>query len=139
MRFRTGLRYAEHVSGRLTTGRAAAIGIGQGGILGLIWGLLFSLFFTTTTGGFFGVLAFSVAVGLVFGGIAGAVSHAATGGRRDFDSVGETVADLYEVRVDDGFAGEAERLIARMPSRSRSSLPGRRWPRSSRSPASGPS
>jgi hypothetical protein len=56
MRFRTGLRYVEHVSGRLTTGRAAVIGIGQGGMLGLIWGLLFSLFFTTTTGGFFGVI-----------------------------------------------------------------------------------
>jgi hypothetical protein len=113
----TGLRYVEQVSGRVTTGRAALIGIGQGAVLGLFWGLLFSLFFTTTTGSFLGVLAFSVVVGVVFGGIVGAVSHSATNGRRDFGSGAQTRADRYEVQVDDGFADEAERVLARMPSR----------------------
>jgi hypothetical protein len=113
----TGLRYVEQVSGRLTTGRAALTGIGQGGVLGLFWGLLFSLFFTTDTGSFLGVLAFSVVVGVVFGGIVGAVSHSATNGRRDFGSVAQTRADRYEVQVDDGYADEAERVLARMPSR----------------------
>ena len=113
----TGLRYVEQVSGRLTTGRAAADRDRAGRLLGLFWGLLFSLFFTTTAGSFFGVLAFSVAVGVVFGGLVGAVSHMATNGRRDFGSVAETRADRYEVQVDDGFADEAERLLARMPSR----------------------
>jgi hypothetical protein len=101
----------------LTTGRAAVTGIGQGAVLGLFWGLLFSLFFTTDTGSFFGVLAFSVVVGIVFGGLVGAVSHLMTDGRRDFGSVADTRADRYEIQVDDGFAGEAERLLARMPSR----------------------
>jgi hypothetical protein len=32
-------------------------------------------------------------------------------------SVATTHADRYEVQVDDDFAGEAERLAARMPSR----------------------
>jgi len=112
----TGLRYVEQVSGRLTTGRAALVGIGQGATLGLFWGLLFSLFFTVDTGGFFGVLAFSVVVGIVFGGLFGAISHFMTNGRRDFDSVANTRADRYEVQVDDGFAADAERLLARMPS-----------------------
>lgn len=113
----TGLRYVEQVSGRLTTGRAGLIGIGQGGVLGLLWGLLFSLIFITDTGSFFGVLAFSLVVGIVFGGIVGALTHFMTNGRRDFDSVAATRADRYEVQVDDGFADEAERLLARMPSR----------------------
>ena len=113
----TGLRYVEQVSGRLTTGRAALTGIGQGGVLGLFWGLLFSLFFTTDTGSFFGVLAFSLVVAIVFGGLVGAVSHLMTDGRRDFDSVAETRADRYEVQVDDRFADEAEQLLARMPAR----------------------
>jgi hypothetical protein len=113
----TGLRYVEQVSGRLTTGRAALIGIGQGATLGLFWGLLFSLFFTTTAGSFVGVLAFGLVVGTVFGGLIGAVSHYARDGRRDFGSVAQTRADHYEVQVDDGFAGEAERLLALMPAR----------------------
>jgi hypothetical protein len=113
----TGLRYVEQVSGRLTTGRAALTGIMQGAVLGLFWGLLFSLFFTTDTGSVFGVLAFSLVVGLVFGGLVGAAYHFMTDGRRDFDSVATTRADRYEVQVDDDSAGEAERLLARMPSR----------------------
>ena len=113
----TGLRYVEKVSGRVTTGRAALTGVGQGAMLGLFWGLLFSLFFTTDSAGFFGVLAFSVVVGIVLGGLLGAVVHVMTGGRRDFDSVAQTRADHYEVQVDDGFAGEAERLLERTPSR----------------------
>ena len=111
----TGLRYVEEVSGRLTTGRAAVSGIAQGAMLGVFWGLLFSLFFTTDTGGFFGVLAFSVVVGIVFGALFGAVSHLVTDGRRDFGSVADTRADHYEVQVDDGFAVEAETVLARMP------------------------
>jgi hypothetical protein len=113
----TGLRYVENVAGRVTTGRAALLGIGQGAMLGLFWGLLFSLFFTTTAGSFLGVLAFGVAVGVVVGGVFGAVSHYAMNGRRDFDSVAATRADRYEVQVDDAFAGEAERLLGRMPAR----------------------
>jgi heat induced stress protein YflT len=112
----TGLRYLEQVSGRVTTGRAALIGIAQGGVLGLFWGLLFSLFFTTDSGSFAGVLAFGLAVGIVFGGLVGAVSHSARDGRRDFGSVAETRADHYEVQVDEDLADEAERLLARIPS-----------------------
>jgi hypothetical protein len=113
----TGLRYVEQVGGRLTTARAAFAGIRQGAMLGLFWGLLFSLFFTVDSGGFLGVLAYGLVVGMLFGALLGAIGHYATRGRRDFASIAETRADRYEVQVDDGFAGEAERLLERMPSR----------------------
>jgi hypothetical protein len=112
----SGLRYVEQVGRRVTTGTAALTGAGQGALLGLLWGLLFGLFFTVDTGGFFGVLAYGVVIGVLFGAAFGAISHSAKGGRRDFDSVAQTRADHYEVQVDEGFAGEAEQLLARMPS-----------------------
>ena len=111
----TGLRYVEHVGGRLTIGRAALAGVGQGAMLGLFWGLLFGVFFTVDSGGFFGVLAYSLVVGMLFGAIVGGIAQYATRGRRDFVSLSQTRADRYDVQVDDGFAGEAERLLARMP------------------------
>ena len=109
----TGLRYIEQVTGRLTTGRAALIGLGYGAMLGLLWGLLFGAFFTVDSGSFAGVLVYSLAVGLVFGGIFGAVGHAALGGRRDFASASVTRADRYELQVDEQFAERAELLLSR--------------------------
>jgi hypothetical protein len=41
-------------------------------------------------------------------------SHA-TGGSRDFSSISDTRADHYEVQVDDGYASEAQRVLATMP------------------------
>ena len=113
----TGLRYIEQVGGRLTTARAALAGVARGAWLGLFWGALFGLFFTVDSGSFFGVLAYSLVVGMVFGALFGAIAHYLTRGRRDFTSIAQTRADRYEVQVDDSFAGEAERLLARMPSR----------------------
>src|SRR3954470_22234270 len=79
----TGLRYVEQVSGRLTTGRAALTGIGQGATLGLFWGLLFSLFFSLDSGGFFGLLAYSLVVGTLFGALFRAIGHYAMRGKHD--------------------------------------------------------
>jgi hypothetical protein len=113
----TGLRYIEQVAGRLTTARAALMGLGRGAMLGLFWGALFGLFFTVDSGSFFGILAYSLVVGMVFGAVFGAVAHYMTRGRRDFASVAQTRADRYEVQVDDPFGDEAERLIARLAAR----------------------
>jgi hypothetical protein len=111
----TGLRSVEQVSGRLTVGSAATAGAGQGAMLGLFWGLLFGLFFTVDSGGFFGVLAYGLVVGALFGAVIRAAGQYATHGRRDFASVSQTRPDHYEVQVDEGVAGEAERVLARMP------------------------
>jgi hypothetical protein len=111
----TGLRFVEQVTGRLTTGRAAAYGTAGGALLGLFWSLLFGVFFSVDSGSFFGVPFYSLAVGIVFGTLFGALAHVLSGGRRDFESVAETRADRYEVQVDDSLAEAAERLLAQMP------------------------
>jgi hypothetical protein len=111
----TGLRYVEQVSGRLTTGRAALSGLGYGALFGAFWGILFGAVFTTSDATFWGVLAFSILVSGVFGALVGAIAHAFTDGRHDFDSTSETRADHYEVQVEDGYATEAKRVLATMP------------------------
>ncbi|HZC19486.1 MAG TPA: hypothetical protein VE225_07225 [Rubrobacteraceae bacterium] len=54
--------------------------------------------------------------GLVFGAILGAIigliSHAASGGQRDFSSVGGMQADHYDVMADEEVAEEARRLLS---------------------------
>jgi heat induced stress protein YflT len=107
----TGLHYVETVSGRTTTGRAALTGTGEGASFGLILGLLFAALFTFDSGTFWGLLAFSIVVGAVIG----AIGHFATGGSRDFSSISDTRAHHYEVQVDDGYASEAQRVLATMP------------------------
>jgi hypothetical protein len=99
----------------VTTGRAALVGTGQGALFGLVWGLLFALLFTFDSGSFWGLLAFSVVVGAVFGALIGAISQISTGGSHDFSSTTDTRADHYEVQVDDGYANEARRVLATMP------------------------
>jgi hypothetical protein len=104
-----GLRSVEQVVGRVTTWRAALAGTGQGALIGLFVGLLFSLFFTGPE--FFGVLAYAVLGTAVFGGVFGAVAHALQGGRRDFASIGSVFADRVELQVDAEVADEARRLL----------------------------
>jgi hypothetical protein len=110
----SGLRSVEQVFGRLTIGRAALMGAGQGAWIGLFFGLLFGVFFTNAAD-FFGVVLYGVVAGTVWGSLWGAIIQYARRGRRNFASMSETRADRYEVQVDDGVAGEAERLLAQLP------------------------
>jgi hypothetical protein len=110
----SGLRYVEQVAGRMTTGRATLTGAGRGAWIGLFVGLLFTLFFNLSTGGFFGVLLYSVVSGALFGAVWFGLFHYLQRGRRDFSSVAQTQADTYEVRVDERTADRAERLLAQM-------------------------
>jgi hypothetical protein len=103
------------VSGRLTAGRAALIGVTSGALLGALWGILLGALFTVDDASFWGLIAFSILVGVVFGGLVGAISHYLTNGQRDFASSAQTRADHYEVVVDDGYATEAQRVLSTMP------------------------
>ncbi len=109
----TGLRTVERVAGRVTTARAGISGAMQGAVIGLLFAVLFGLFFTGP--GFLGLLLYAVVVGALFGAVFGALGHAALRGRRDFASISGMEAERYDVQVDGAGADEAQRLIDSMP------------------------
>lgn len=106
----TDLRTVEQVTGRVTTGRAAIMGLGQGAFIGLFFALLFGLFFTGP--GFFGLLVYAIVLGALLGAAFGALGHATQGGRRDFATVGGLQAQHYNVVADHEVAARASELLA---------------------------
>jgi hypothetical protein len=107
------LRLVEKVTGRLTSGRAAAAGAVSTGWLGLLFGLFVGLFADSSTATF-GLALYGLLFGAVAGAILGFVAHAATGGRRDFSSMTGLAATRYDVLVQQDGAAEAERLVAQI-------------------------
>jgi hypothetical protein len=100
----------EQVTGRMTTGKGALYGAGGGAWMGLMVGLLMSLFLP---GAFWiGLILTSALIGAVFGAVLGAVGHATTGGRRDFRSEQTLRAASYDVLVDSYRADHARQLLA---------------------------
>jgi hypothetical protein len=67
----SGLRSVEQVTGRMTPGRAAKIGAGQGALIGALFALLFGIFFTGPE--FVELLLYSLALGALFGALYGAL------------------------------------------------------------------
>ncbi|NJQ00382.1 general stress protein [Streptomyces zingiberis] len=107
----TGLRLVEHVTGRLTKGRAAGSGAAIGAWFGLLIGLLVGLFTPGPT--WFGLIAGGIVIGALWGAVLGFVAHAATGGRRDFTSTQRLVASRYDVMMRNGRSDEARELLRR--------------------------
>ena len=103
-----GLRFVEQVTGRLDSGRAALSGALSWGLLGAFIGLLLGLF---TPGVGLALAARGLLFGLVAGAISGALTYAASRGRRDFTSVGGMQADRYAIMVDDEVSEEAARVL----------------------------
>ena len=107
-----GLRYVEQVTGRFTTGRAAAVGAVQGALLGAFFGLLMGLIFTYDPNpAVWLLLLYGLVVGALFGAALGAALHLATGGTRDFSSVPGMQAERYEIVVDEDVADRAAELL----------------------------
>lgn len=112
-----GLRSVEQVTSRMSGGRAALIGAGEGALLGILFALLFGIFFSGPDFG--GLLLYSVVVGGLFGCMIGLFTYAlSSDGQRDFVSDTSIEADHYEIQADYGVAEEAKRLLASMPGRS---------------------
>jgi Heat induced stress protein YflT domain len=109
----TGLRSVEQVTGRMTVGRGALAGAGEGALIGALIALLFGLFFS---GPDFGeLLLYSLVVGASFGAITGAIIQAIAGDGRNFASTMSVATDHYEVQVDEDVAADAKRILAAMP------------------------
>ncbi|MDT0341649.1 general stress protein [Streptomyces litchfieldiae] len=107
------LRMVETVLGRLTRGRAAAMGAGTGAWFGLLIGLLLSVF--AGEGNAVVVLILSgIVYGAVFGAVFGFAGHAFTRGTRDFSSRSQIVAARYDVVADPEVAEEAKNMLIKL-------------------------
>ena len=106
------LHLVEHVTGRLTTGRAAMAGAGSGAWFGLFVGLLVGLF--TTGPAWLGLVLGGAAIGAAWGALFGFFAHRATHGQRDFSSARGLVAEHYDVTVSVADEERARTLIAQI-------------------------
>jgi hypothetical protein len=108
------LRSVEQVEGRMSAGRAALVGLCEGSLIGMLFALLFGVFFNGPDFG--GLLLYGIVTGGLLGTLFGVSAHlTVSDGRRDFVFDTSIVAGRYEIRVDDGVADEAEHLLGAMP------------------------
>jgi hypothetical protein len=106
-----GLRSVEQVTGRMTAGRAALSGLGEGALIGTLFALLFGIFFTGPAFGY--LLLYGVVTGGLFGVTIGLIAYAVeSDGRRDFVSETSMSAERYEVQADDEVVAEARSALA---------------------------
>ncbi|MFD0730273.1 general stress protein [Planotetraspora mira] len=105
------LRLEERVTGRLTSGRAALRGLGNGAVIGLVIGLFLGLF-TATTISFIGIVVWSIIWAAIVGAIFGYVAHALSRGARDFSSRSSIVAGRYDVLVAAPMVDQARAALA---------------------------
>ena len=104
------LRMVESVLGRMSWGRAALGGMLTGAWFGLLLGLFVSLF-ATGDGSTWVLIGLGLLYGAAFGIIFGLISHAFTGGKRDFVSRQALQAARYDVHCDASVIDEARRVL----------------------------
>jgi hypothetical protein len=103
------LSLVENVTGRLTTGRAAAAGAASGAWFGLFIGLLVGLF--TTGPEWLGLVLGGLLIGAVWGAAFGFLAHYSTRGQRDFASTRGLTASRYELMVADAQVAKARESL----------------------------
>ena len=108
------VRIVESVLGRLTWGRAALSGMLSGAWFGVLIGLFVGLF-SATTDSVMPLVALGLLYGGAFGIVFGLVSHALSGGRRDFVSRQQLQAARYDVLCERAVLGEARKLLGLGP------------------------
>jgi hypothetical protein len=104
------VRIVESVLGRLTWGKAAASGMFSGAWFGTLIGLFVGLF-SSTSGSVLPLVGLGLLYGAAFGIVWGLVSHALTGGKRDFVSRQQLQASRYDVLCEQAVIGEARKIL----------------------------
>lgn len=110
----TNLRTIERVTGR----RTWATVLGGGAVSGLGTGVFVALmlwFFYRGFAAFWFMLLVGLFMGAMIGMVTSAIAYSLSGGRRDFDSMRQTVATAYELQCEHKVADEARRLLATRP------------------------
>jgi hypothetical protein len=110
------LKQVEKVVGRMTNWKAALAGAGTGAWFGALVGLLLSLFAESGTAVLV-VIAWGLLYGAVFGAVWGFIAHLLSFGRRDFATVGATVASRFDVYCEPEHADRAVEMLSRMSPR----------------------
>lgn len=104
-----GVRTVEHVTGRMTKGKAALAGAASGAWFGALIGVLFAFFAVGPL--WLWVVLIAVVIGAIWGAIFGYAAHWSTRGRRDFSSVQTLEAQRYDVYVAVEHAAEAAQYV----------------------------
>lgn len=109
----TDLRLIERVTGRRTwasvLGQGAISGIGTGMLVGVML-----LLFTRSDSAMLMLLA-GLALGIVMGIITAGLGYALSGGKRDFSSVRQTVANKYELLAEHNVVAKAREMLMEEP------------------------
>jgi len=108
------LKTVEHVTGKLTYGRAALAGAASGAWLGLFFGLVLTIFTPPTTQTF-GFVGAALLIGAGFGAIFGIVSYSLTRRRRDFTSTHQVLASNYQIIIDPELTARAQQTLQSHP------------------------
>lgn len=110
----TDLRSVERITGRRTWGSVLAQGAVSGIGTGIFVGLMLALF-TGGEVGFAPVLLVGLLLGVLIGTVTTAIGYALSQGKRDFNSMRQTVATRYEVMSEHNVAARARELLATRP------------------------
>ncbi|SDE13158.1 general stress protein [Auraticoccus monumenti] len=109
----TDLRSVERVTGRRTWRTVLLRGVTAGISMGLLFGLLAMLFLQPPNA--LVLLLVSVVLGIALNVAMQAAAYAVSGGRRDFESMSQTVATKYELLCEHKVAQQARDLLDQMP------------------------
>lgn len=115
------LKSVERVTGRLTYPRVALASAASGAWFGLFVGIILGLFGGTDM---LSTVPSSIALGAIFWLLFGVITYALQRGKRDFTSISQVVATSYDVIVEPGVAGEARRLLQKLPMNGQAQHPG---------------
>jgi hypothetical protein len=105
------MKSVERVTGRLSWGRAAGAGAASGLWLGLLFGLVTTIFTPANANPGTGYLIGAVLLGAAFGMVFGLISYAVSRNRRDFSSVMQVIASTYSIVVPREVANRARNIL----------------------------
>ncbi|MDO5737109.1 MAG: hypothetical protein Q4P15_11615 [Propionibacteriaceae bacterium] len=108
------LKTVERITGRRTWGTVLAQGAISGIGTGIFVGLMLMLF-TGGQAGFLPVLLVGLILGVLIGTTTTAIGYALSQGKRDFNSMRQTVATSYEVLCEHKVAAQAREMLASRP------------------------